>query len=284
MSLPQWLAQFLDRHGVAYETLHHPPVFGALRLAEAEHVSGHRVVKTVFLADRGHPVAVVLPAAARLNLERVQAVVGSDQVRLATEDEIAGWFKGCPLGAIPPLRLRSDERILMDRALARLGPIVFAAGTTEDAVAMSFRDWYRLVRPGVGHFAQADGQAAPAAPPSVLVIEDEPDTNQLLCALLEQQGFRCRGAAEGTRALVLASEMRPSAILLDLMLPDMSGFDLYERLCRVGPLKRTPVLVVSALDNAGARTRGQQMGVDAYLTKPFMPDSLVAELQEVLSE
>jgi CheY-like chemotaxis protein/prolyl-tRNA editing enzyme YbaK/EbsC (Cys-tRNA(Pro) deacylase) len=283
MSIPRWLKQILDYHHVPYEERRHPPVFTASQLAHAEHVSGYHVAKTVFVNCDGRPVAVVLPACARLDLERVRGVLGGRELRFASEEEIAGWFAGCQPGAVPPLRLRADECILMDRALGRLGKMLFAAGTQQDAVIVPFREWYRAVRPGVGRFtAEENGNGH--APPTVLVVEDEADTNQLLCQLLERQGLVCRGAAEGREGLVLAGEMRPSAILLDLMLPDLSGFEVYEQLRRNSSLRHIPVIVVTALDDEKARQRGCELGADAYLTKPFLPDKLVAELRCALED
>jgi CheY-like chemotaxis protein/prolyl-tRNA editing enzyme YbaK/EbsC (Cys-tRNA(Pro) deacylase) len=283
MSIPSWCEHILNYHGVPYKELHHPPVFAASRLAQAEHISGRRVAKTVLLSAGNRPVAVILPACARLDLGRVQAVLGADGLRLATEAEIADWFKGCRPGCVPPLRLRSDEVLLMDRSLAHLNELVFAAGTPEDAVAVRFRDWFRAARPGVGCFALPADEAAPPEPPTVLVVEDEADTNQLLCRLLEREGVVCRGVEGGTEALAAAQKVRPAAILLDLMLPDMSGFEVYERLQREGPNRRIPCIVMTALDDEASRRRGEQLGVDAYLTKPFRPRALVTELQDILA-
>ena len=213
------------------------PVYSALELAEAEHTTGWRVAKTVLLAGPEGPIGVVLPAAARLDLARAIGAGYSDDLRLATEPEIAAWFKGCQPGAVPPLRLRGDERILMDRSLAHLGKILFPAGTSEDAVTVRFRDWYRAVRPGVGRFTvPASGSNGSNGRPRVLVVEDEPATNELLCQLLEREGFTCRGVEEGQHALALAPEVQPSAILLDLMLPDISGFEVYEGAMAIDPL------------------------------------------------
>jgi Ala-tRNA(Pro) deacylase len=285
MAVARWFEAVLDHYGVPFEAHHHPPVFSASHLAHVEHVSGYRVAKMVFLAAQGRPLAVVLPACDRLDLGRVRAVVGAKDLRLATEAEIAGWFKGCQPGAVPPLRLRSDMGILMDRSLACLGKILFPAGSGEEAVVVRFRDWYRAVRPGVGRFTagtkdQADGHQ----PATVLVVEDESETNQLFCRLLERHGLACRGAGEGNEALALASEVRPSAILLDLMLPDMSGFDVYERLRRTGPLKHVPLIVVTALNDEASRQRCWQMGADAFLSKPFPPEELVSELTGALAD
>src|SRR5262249_59113314 len=100
-------------------------------------------------------------------------------------------------------------------------------GGEEVAVGVLFADWYRAVRPGVGRFARpAHGLGDGSAVPTVLVVEDESDTNQLLCRLLEREGIVCRGVEEGSQALAVAQAMRPSAILLDLMLPGMSGFEV----------------------------------------------------------
>jgi Ala-tRNA(Pro) deacylase len=269
MAIPRWLTHILAHYGIPFEVHHHPPAYTASELAETEHITGYRVAKTVFLISQGRPIAVVLPSCRRLDLESVKAVLGQDDLRLATEAEIAGWFKGCEPGAVPPLQLRQDERILMDRSLAHLGPMLIPAGTVEDAMLVPFRAWFRAVRPGVGHFAMpSNGEANGKAAPSILVVEDETATNELFCRLLE--------------ALELAPQMQPSAILLDLMLPDMSGFEMLEQLRRTGPLKRIPIIVVTALDDAACRQRGKQLGADAYLTKPFMPAELVEEIQDIL--
>jgi len=280
MSLPHWFERILQHYRMPFEEIHHLPVCSALRLAEAEHVSGHRVAKTVLVSAGGRPVSVVLPAPARLDLDRVRDVLGGEAVRLATEGEIVDWFHGCEPGSVPPLLLRSDHRIFMDRSLAHLGSLVFPAGTSEAAVAVRFRDWYRAVRPGVGRFAVS----AKGPVPTVLVVEDEADTNQLLCCLLERQGFVCRGAEEGRQAVVMASEVRPAAMLLDLMLPDLSGYEVYEQLRRTGPIKPIPFIVITALDDEASRQRGSQLGADAYLTKPFSPETLIAELRGVLAD
>jgi Ala-tRNA(Pro) deacylase len=283
MSLPSWFQRILAHHEVQYQEHEHLPAYSANQLAHAEHTTGHRVAKPVFLAAGKRPVMVVLPASARLDLGRLNEVLGLNGLRLAEEDDIRGWFKGCRPGCVPPVRLRSDQIIMMDRSLAHLGRILFAAGAPEKAVSMKFRDWYRMVRPGVGRFTETNGKHN-GKRHLVLVVEDETDTNQLLCQLLESRGFACRGAEDGRRALALAAELQPSAILLDLMLPDMSGLELYQRMRQVGPLKLPPALIVTALEDDTIRRRGFDLGADAYLTKPFFPDSLMRELDNVLAD
>jgi Ala-tRNA(Pro) deacylase len=284
MSAPRWLHRVFDHYQVPFEIRTHAPAYTASELAQQLHITGRRVAKTVFLNADSRPVAVVLPANTAVDPQRVQRILGSPNARFASEPEMAAWFKGCEPGAVPPLRLRNDERVLMDRSLAHFGSLTFPAGTLTDAVTVRFRDWYRMVCPGVGRFAAlADGHP-PAPLPNVLVVEEEEDTNHLMCQLLEHEGITCRGVRDGGHALAMASETPPSAILLDLMLPDMDGLDVYERLRRAGPLRRTPVVIVTALDDNAARERCRQLGADAYLTKPLLAQTLVEELHEVLED
>ncbi len=285
MSVPRWFQRILEYHQVPYQEHVHPPVFSASHLAHVEHVTGRRVAKVVFLNARNHPIMVVLPAVARVELERVKAVLGESELRLATEGEIAGWFKGCEPGSIPPFRLRGDVRILMDRGLAHLGEIVLPAGAPDIAIAVRFRDWYRAVRPGLGRFAAlATQRLETVIDAPVLVVEDEAETNQLLCELLQREGVVCQGVEEGGEALAAAVESRPAAILLDLMLPDMSGLEMVRRLRREGSLKRIPWIVLTALDDDASRQCVQELGADAYLTKPLQPQALVAEVRELLAD
>lgn len=285
MSVPFWLERLLTYYRIPYREHEHQPVFSASHLAHVEHTTGRRVAKVVFLNARDHPVMVVLPAVARLELERVQAVLGEPELCLATEEQIAGWFRGCEPGCVPPFRLRSDLRILMDRGLARLGEIVLPGGTPAVSISVRFRDWYRAVHPGLGRFAAAqsstpkDRMEAP-----VLIVEDEAETNRLLCELLEREGVHCQGVEEGRKALAAATQAPPAAILLDLMLPDISGLEMVQQLRRQGSLKRIPWIVLTALDDETTRQRSRELGADAYLTKPLQPQALVAEVRELLDD
>jgi CheY-like chemotaxis protein/prolyl-tRNA editing enzyme YbaK/EbsC (Cys-tRNA(Pro) deacylase) len=286
MSVPHWLRLLLDYHGVMYREHVHEPVFSASHLAHIQHVTGRRVAKVVFLNAQNHPVMVVLPAVARVDVERVQSVLGEPGLRLATEAEIVNWFKGCEPGCVPPFRLRSDLRILLDRGLAHLGEIILPAGAPEVSIVVRFRDWYRAVRPGVGRFAvhQPAAQAWATAEALVLIVEDEVETNRLLCELLQREGVVCQGVEEGRKALEAAKQARPSVILLDMMLPDMSGLEMVQQLRRQGSLKRIPWMVLTALDDEKVRQRSQELGADAYLTKPLHPQSLIDEVRELLAD
>jgi Ala-tRNA(Pro) deacylase len=153
MATPEWVRKVLRMRGVPFEELHHREAFTAQEVAHLEHFSGHRVAKVVVLAD-GRPVELVLPAARQVRLDRVRAALGAGEVRLATEEEMAKFFTDCEVGAVPPLRHWQGVDVLMDRSLEVEGDILFQAGTHADAVRLSFRDWYALVRPQGASFSE----------------------------------------------------------------------------------------------------------------------------------
>lgn len=108
----------------------------------------------------------------------------------------------------------------------------------------------------------------------VLVVDDEPDV-LLLCRLnLQQRGHEMIEATEGSRALELAREGHPDVIVLDLMLPGISGYDVLEALQRDDATSKIPVLVLTAKSLRADRERSQGLGAAAFLTKPFMPSEL----------
>jgi Ala-tRNA(Pro) deacylase len=151
-----WIRDELNQHGIAYEELHHLDAFTAQRMAQREHISGHRVAKVVCVIFDGKPVELVLPASRRLNLDRVADVLGAREIRLATEEELDQYFTGCETGAIPALRHWQGIEVIMDGHLRVDGDIVLQAGTHRDAIRMRFDDWFDLVRPRVEMLSDAE--------------------------------------------------------------------------------------------------------------------------------
>jgi CheY-like chemotaxis protein len=108
----------------------------------------------------------------------------------------------------------------------------------------------------------------------VLVVDDEPDV-LLLCRLnLQQRGHEMLEAADGSTALELARDRHPDVIVLDLMLPGISGYDVLEALQRDEETTDIPVLVLTAKSLRADRERSHGLGASAFLTKPFLPDEL----------
>ena len=111
----------------------------------------------------------------------------------------------------------------------------------------------------------------------ILVIDDEPHIVLGLKDALEFEGFRVLTASTGKEGALLAQRERPQAILLDLMLPDMNGYQVCEEIRRVDP--RVPILMLTAKSQEADKIRGLDAGADDYVTKPFSVGELVARLR-----
>ena len=113
----------------------------------------------------------------------------------------------------------------------------------------------------------------------VLIVEDEPDMNSLEADILSAYGFEPIRAADAEEALAALERIVPAAIVLDLMLPGLSGLELCRRLKTSRATQGIPILICSALDAAVERRMGYEAGADDYLSKPFQPEALVARLE-----
>ncbi|MDP6542682.1 MAG: response regulator [Phycisphaerae bacterium] len=114
--------------------------------------------------------------------------------------------------------------------------------------------------------------------PVVLVVEDDLEMNQLQCELLDVHGFDSQAAFTGAEALELCDEKTTDAVLLDLMLPEMDGYETCRRLKSRAATERLPIVMITALDSEDCRQRGLEAGADAYFTKPFDPDQVISTL------
>ena len=118
----------------------------------------------------------------------------------------------------------------------------------------------------------------------ILVVEDNADTAALLRDLLEGEGYEVETAATGEAAFdALAVAPDVDLMVLDLMLPGMSGYEVIERLRTQSDLSDLPILVLSALGSASARVRGLREGADDYMTKPFLPEEIVARARTLVT-
>ena len=118
----------------------------------------------------------------------------------------------------------------------------------------------------------------------ILVVEDNVDTSALLRDLLEAEGYEVESVLTGEAAFE-ALDVAPDIdlLVLDLMLPGMSGYEVIEQLRGRADLASIPVLVLSALSSASARVRGLRDGADDYMTKPFLPEELIARARTLVT-
>ena len=116
----------------------------------------------------------------------------------------------------------------------------------------------------------------------ILVVDDEPDIVALVVYHLAKAGYRVSSAATGPDALAMAKRDRPSLVVLDLMLPGMSGFDVLARLRDDEATAGLAVLMLTARKDEPDRIKGLELGADDYLTKPFSPQELVLRVGAIL--
>jgi len=117
----------------------------------------------------------------------------------------------------------------------------------------------------------------------VVVVEDHADSREMYVQYLEVSGFRTAAAEEGQQALRLAAELRPDLIVTDLSLPGLDGCDLIGRLRADMATRNIPIIALTASADLASAARAREAGCNAFLTKPCLPDALVAEIEHVLS-
>ena len=121
-----------------------------------------------------------------------------------------------------------------------------------------------------------------ALKPLVLIVEDEPGLAEMLRYNLEKDGFRANVAGNGEEALLMSEEQSPHLILLDWMLPHLSGLEVCRQLRRHPKSKDIPIIMLTARGEESDRVRGLNSGADDYMVKPFSPVELVARVRAVL--
>ena len=118
--------------------------------------------------------------------------------------------------------------------------------------------------------------------PSVLIVEDEAALVELLSYNLEKNGFTTSIARDGEEAILAIAENKPDLVLLDWMLPYVSGIEICRRLRRDPETRELPVILLTARGEEGDRIRGLDSGADDYIVKPFSPSELIARVKAVI--
>jgi len=114
----------------------------------------------------------------------------------------------------------------------------------------------------------------------VLIIEDDPVITRMLNDNLTYEGFEVQSISDGNRALAAVRAFAPNLVLLDVMLPGLSGFDICQAISQ-GP-QRIPIIILSARSQSADKVQGLRLGADDYITKPFTVDELLARIHAVM--
>lgn len=118
---------------------------------------------------------------------------------------------------------------------------------------------------------------------SILVVDDTPDNVRLLSTILTEQGYQVRKALNGQRALATVQEFPPTLILLDVMMPEMNGYEVCEKLKASPKTSSIPVIFLSALDDVSDKVKAFDVGAVDYITKPFQDKEVLARVANQLT-
>ena len=154
------LVQYLTAEGINFDVREHEEAFTAQRVAAAEHIEGWAFAKVVMVLVDGDLQMLVLPAPERVDLDVIALTLGARTVTLANEQQFAGRFSDCELGAMPPFGNLYGIPVIADTTLAGSERIVFEAGTHTTTIAMPWSDYVRLVRPEIVDFGSVATIAA----------------------------------------------------------------------------------------------------------------------------
>jgi CheY-like chemotaxis protein len=117
---------------------------------------------------------------------------------------------------------------------------------------------------------------------TVLVVDDDPEIRKLLQASFLRLGFEVTQAADGRSAIKKLEEVRPTLLCIDLMLPESSGYDVCEHINKTPSLQGLPIMMVSARTMPNDRAQAEELGVRAYLAKPFTQADLKAAVETAM--
>jgi two-component system response regulator VicR len=119
----------------------------------------------------------------------------------------------------------------------------------------------------------------------VVIVEDDPEMIELVKLILSKDGFKVSGAGNGHDGLNLIQEFVPQVVLLDLMMPDMDGWEVYQSMKANDVMKNIPVIIITAKAQSIDKVLGLHIAkVDDYITKPFSPTELLNSVRKVMTD
>ena len=141
------LKEYLEREHVPFTSIVHDETYTAQETAQAAHVPGYELAKTVMVELDGKMAMIVVPATRKVILQDLREVTGAARVRFATEEQFKNLFPDCEVGAMPPFGNLYGMEVYVAPGLAADEEIAFNAGSHTEVVKMAFADFDRLVHP-----------------------------------------------------------------------------------------------------------------------------------------
>lgn len=146
--------EFLENSGTDFEVTETPSAYTAQETAAQAHIPGKELAKTVIVKVDGAFAMAVLPAPERIDFTLLKGFTGAGSVELASEEEFAGLFPDCEVGAMPPFGNLYDMTVFVESGLAEDEKICFYGCDHSRLIRMAYADYERLVNPKVGRFSQ----------------------------------------------------------------------------------------------------------------------------------
>ena len=147
------LKEYLKSHNVDYSLSPHPLTFTAQATAQAAHISGTELAKTVMVKVDGRMSMAVLPASLHVDFDQLTGALGAQDVLLAVEGDFKDIFSGCEVGAMPPFGNLYGLEVFVEESLTQDEEIAFNAGTHTELMKLRYGDYAQLVQPTVVRFA-----------------------------------------------------------------------------------------------------------------------------------
>ncbi len=160
--IPTYVVHYLQHHHVPFSRHHHPRAVGAQRLAEALHVSGHRIGKSVILDADGTRWMAVVPASEVVDEDRLAEVIKASRIGLVPEAAFDELFPQCECGAEPAFGRLYGMPVVADARLAREERVILRAGSHEETLELAFADFARLEKPLIAEIGRLQGVYEPA--------------------------------------------------------------------------------------------------------------------------
>lgn len=153
MTVALKIRELLDKGHINYQVLEHNPAFTSLEIAQAQHLPGHQVVKSVIVNGDGKSILCVLPSTHKIDFQKLKQELKLQDAALADEKEFAALFPGCEVGAMPPFGKLAGIEVYVDSNLLENDAIAFNAGTHTDMIKIKFKDYMQLEKPSVADFS-----------------------------------------------------------------------------------------------------------------------------------
>jgi DNA-binding response OmpR family regulator len=119
--------------------------------------------------------------------------------------------------------------------------------------------------------------------PKILIVDDDVTITELMKALVKMNGHEPTAVNDSLQALEVANSLNPDLITLDLMMPGLTGFELCEMMKNDPKFAKTPIIIVSARDDAESKEKAIELGATAYITKPFGVDEFIGKIKSLVA-